>query len=89
VTAFDDGAASWIDENLFQRATSLDRVLVTCDDDFLAIADRWLRDGRTHAGLVFQSQRTLRVGRTIADLELIARVYEPSDIRDRVEYLPF
>jgi hypothetical protein len=40
------------------------------------------------AGVVFGEQLTLTVGKTIQDLEIIGRVYDPEDIASRVEFLP-
>ena len=40
------------------------------------------------AGLIYVHQEKLPAGKIIDDLELIAKIYEPEDMRDRVEYLP-
>ncbi len=82
------GAAAWEDERIFERATELGRVLFSQDRHLLGHAHRWLDEGRTFAGLVYGHQLDVSIGRAIDDLELIARVYEPEEMRDRVEYLP-
>ena len=87
-TAEEDASAELDDERLLARVTQLNRVLYTQDEDFLAIANRWLRDQRTFAGLIYGHQLRVPIGTAIADLELIARVGEPEDTRNRVYFLP-
>jgi len=88
VTCQEDGTTTLDDEILLKRATALGRVLFTQDDDFLAIAHHHQRTGHSFAGLIYGHQLDLSIGEAIRDLELIARVYEPEDLRNRVEYLP-
>jgi len=88
LTCRDDGTATWDDDRLLERATQLGRVLFTQDDDLLAIARRWQDEGRSFAGLAYGHQLDLTIGQAVRDLELIAAVYDPDDVRDRVEYLP-
>ena len=38
--------------------------------------------------MIFGEQLALTVGRCIRDLELIAKVYDPPDIANRIEFLP-
>jgi len=58
------------------------------DDDMLCEAARRIAVGETFAGVVYVHQNKLTVGKTIDDLELLAVVYEPGDMLNRVEYLP-
>src|SRR3954469_25517054 len=88
LTSREDGTTTWDDDRLLERANLLGRVLFSQDDDLLAIARRWQHAGRTYAGLIYGHQLRLSIGQAIRDLELIAQVYEPEDLRDRVEYLP-
>ncbi|GEM_PF-2360992 len=48
------------------------------------------RDGRGEqfGGVIYSHQLRITVGQAIRDLEVIAQVYEPSDMENRVEYLP-
>src|SRR5262245_30630783 len=59
------------------------RVLFTQDDDFLALA----ATGSEHAGLAYCRQNTRSIGEIIRALELIWEIYEPDEIRNRVEFL--
>ena len=88
VTAYEDGNAALDDEPLLHRATALGRIMVTQDDDFLAIASAWQAAGREFAGLVYAHQMRIGIGRFIADLELIAKASEASPLRSHVEHLP-
>jgi Domain of unknown function (DUF5615) len=88
LTAFEDGTAEIEDEQVLQRANVLGRCLFTQDDDFLAIAHRWLHEGREFAGLIYSAQLSITIGQAVRDLELIAKVLTPNDLRNRIEYLP-
>ena len=74
--------------DLLERATQLGRVFFSQDDDLLAIAHQWQCANRSFAGLVYGHQLDLSIGQAIRDPELSASVYDPDDMRDRVEYLP-
>jgi hypothetical protein len=89
LTAFEDGTATWDDEQILDRATQTGRVLFTQDDDFLVIADQWQQDGREFAGVVYAWPLGITIGQAIADLELIAKVFDPDDMRNRIEYIPY
>jgi hypothetical protein len=88
LTCRDDGTTTWDDEPLLERAAQLERVLFSQDDDLLAIARRWQKQNQSFAGLIYGHQLDLSIGQAVRDLELIAGVYDPDDIRDRVEYIP-
>ena len=88
ITAQDDGRGEEDDEILLERATALGRVVFTQDEDFLAIADAWQKQGREFSGVVYGHQLRVSPGSCVRDLELIAKCYEPSDMINRVEYLP-
>jgi len=88
LTAQEDESTRIGDEDLVDRATELNRVIVTSDHDFLAIADARQADGRCFSGVIFVHPLRVPIGVAVRDLELIARAGEPSDLADRVEFLP-
>src|SRR4051794_14752153 len=88
LTAAEDGAERHEDPDLLVRATELQRVLVTMDDDLLAIAAEWIRSGRSFTGVVYAHQLEITIGQAVRDLELLASVYESRDMENRVERLP-
>jgi hypothetical protein len=88
LTALEDGTEEFEDSPLLERAGELDRVLFTQDTDLLAVANQWNLNGKQFVGLFFGHQLQLTVGQAVRDLELAAKVLEPQDVRNLVEYLP-
>lgn len=88
LTAQEDGTGRLPDPALLDRAMAVGRVVFTHDKDFLREASRRQQSGDPFAGVVFADMRAVAIGQCINDLELIAQVYEPVDIANRVEFLP-
>jgi hypothetical protein len=88
ITAAEDGAGELGDPALLERATDLDRVLFTQDDDFLAEATRRQRQGQPFNGVIYAHQLHVSIGRCIRDLELVSKVGEPRDMVDQTLFLP-
>ncbi|MCG8584742.1 MAG: DUF5615 family PIN-like protein [Pirellulales bacterium] len=88
LTAQEDGGERFADQRLLERATALGRVLFSRDDDLLRIAAEWQERGTAFAGVIFAHQLNASIGTCVADLETIAKVCEPADLADCVEYLP-
>ena len=59
------------------------RVLVTFDDDFLALDAA----GASHSGIVFSQTGRRSVGELIESLVLIANVIEPEEMRNHIEFI--
>jgi predicted nuclease of predicted toxin-antitoxin system len=88
LTAQEDRSNELDDPILLDRATALGRALFTRDKDFLQEGARRQRLGIPFAGIIFAAQLDVTIGQCIADLELLAKVFEPADVANRVEYLP-
>jgi hypothetical protein len=88
LTAQEDGTTRWPDPQLLDRATSLGRILFTQDDDLLAEVTRRQRANIPFAGVIYAHQLHVSIGGCVHDLELIAKLAEPDEMRNRVEYLP-
>ena len=88
VTAQEDGAAEFKDPPLLDRATELQRILVTQDEDFLQEASRRHRAGETFFGIVYTHQLYVTIGECVTDLEIIAKDSDPDEWIGHVEYLP-
>jgi predicted nuclease of predicted toxin-antitoxin system len=88
LTAYEDVAAELDDELVLQRAHNFHRVFFTHDEDFLAIADRWLMAKRPFSGVIYSHQYRLTVRQLIVELELIAKAGDPAEMANRVEFLP-
>lgn len=69
------------DSQQLAYATQLDRVIVTEDRDFVALAHTPV----PHAGVILL-QRALSIGQSVEYLELMAQVTAPDEVRDRLIY---
>lgn len=87
--AQDNGGDCLSDSVLLDHASAIGRVLFSQDSDLLAEAKSRQVTGTHFAGLVYARQLGITIGQAIRDLELIAKVYDPVDIENRVEYIPF
>jgi predicted nuclease of predicted toxin-antitoxin system len=88
VTAQEDDRRHIADAVLLARATDLQRVLFSQDEDLLAEATRCQEQGISFAGVVYAHQLRITIGMCVQDLELIAKAAEPEELANRVEYLP-
>jgi len=88
LTAQEDGADAFPDADLLDRATQLDRVIFTFDDDLLAEARKRQRETKLFTGVIYAHPLRISIGRCVHDLELIAEVGGPEDLQNRVEFLP-
>jgi hypothetical protein len=88
LTAQEDGAREVDDDELLARATALNRLLFTQDNDFLTIAAGWQTSGRDFLAIVFCPQLRLGIGEIIDELELIAHCARSNDVRNCVIYIP-
>jgi predicted nuclease of predicted toxin-antitoxin system len=88
ITAQEDSATILDDDALLDRATAIGRVLFSMDTDLRREAVLRQRSGKNFSGVIAADQMGITIGQCIADLELIATVYDPEDIANRLEYLP-
>jgi hypothetical protein len=82
-TAAEAGLLGAPDESYVTLAASENRVIVTHDDDFLAIGAAGVR----HAGIAYCHQHARSVGELVNALVLIHSCLEPDEIENRVEFL--
>jgi predicted nuclease of predicted toxin-antitoxin system len=82
-TTTDAGLLEATDTKHIAFALAAGRVIFAEDDDFLALASA----GVEHAGIVYCHQNTRSIGQMIRALELIWEVYEPEEMRNRVEFI--
>ena len=88
MTAQEDAGARLEDVALLDRATALQRVLFSQDDDLLAIARERQATGVFCSGLIHGHQLAATVGKYVLDLELVCHVLDPEEMANRIEYLP-
>ena len=77
------------DSELLDRASEVGCVLFTRDFNLLQEATKRQREGKQFKGVIYAHQLRVSIGACIQNLELIAKVGEPEDLVDRVEFLPF
>ena len=77
LTAQEDGTATWQDSALLDRATQLNRVLFSQDEDLLIEAANRQRSRIPFAGLIYAPQLALSIGQFVEELELLAKVANP------------
>lgn len=83
VSVRDLGTLGDPDTTHLERASQLQRVLVTSDVDFL----RFAAEGLEHAGIIFGVQGDHSIGDWVKMLELVCFVYSAEEFKNHVEYL--
>jgi len=89
LTVIEDGRSEATDKELLERALGLDRLIVTQDIRFKALAQDWQRDEKSFAGLDFGHQLGATIGQYVDDLELIAKSSETGEWAGQVEHPAF
>lgn len=88
VTAYEDGRHRASDPELLDRATDLNRVLFSRDDDLVSEAVRRQRANVSFGGVIYAHQLRVPIGRVIDDLHLIATAADEADLVGIVQFLP-
>lgn len=88
VTAYEDKTHEFEDPDLLTRATELERVLFSQDEDLLIEAKRRQQQGVPFFGVIFAQQGAVSIGQCVKDLELLGILGEAEDVENRVVYLP-
>jgi predicted nuclease of predicted toxin-antitoxin system len=81
-TTTDAGLLGSTDPQQLAYALAGGRVIFTEDRDFLALAG-----GTEHAGIAYCDQGTRTIGQIVRGLELLWEVYEPEEMRNRIEFI--
>lgn len=77
------GRSSLPDPDQLAFAHAVDRVTVTFDADYLALH----RSGTDHAGIAWCPQEKYGIGMLVQLLELLYKVADSDQMRNRVEYI--
>ena len=88
ITAQEDGASTFLDPELLDRAAELQRALFTFDEDFLIEGARRQRDAIEFAGVIYARLLRVPVSECIRDLEIIAKAGDNADMVNGVLFLP-
>lgn len=77
-----------LDPAVLARATELERVLFSRDDDLLAIAHQRQKDDVSFSGVIYSHPRGIGIGDCVKNLEIIAQVSTSEDCLNQVQYIP-
>ncbi|MBD2359748.1 DUF5615 family PIN-like protein [Anabaena minutissima FACHB-250] len=88
LTVQEDGRTGFRDPLILERATELERVLFSQDEDFLAEANCLQAKQINFAGVIYAHKLRVSVGDCIRDLEIIAKTAYLEELKNRVQYLP-
>lgn len=88
LTAQEDDANRLTDDLLLERASQLNRPLVTHDIRLQALAEDWQQHGRPFCGLIFGHLMQVSIGQCVRDLELIAKATDDQDWTSTIVRLP-
>lgn len=88
ITVQTDGRSGLVDPEVLRRATELERVLFSRDDDLVAIARALQKRGSPFTGVIYAHPQTASIGDCVRDLELIAKACDPADCYGQVQFLP-
>lgn len=88
LTTQEDGHSGASDLDILDRATKLQRIVFTQDSDFLIEGNRRLQGGIEFGGIVYAHQLLVQIGDCVRDLEIIAKLGEPEEFLNRVQFLP-
>ena len=88
LTAYEDNSHELSDPALLTRATELQRILVTYDDDLLVEAHHRQAHDLDFFGLVYTRHLNLNIGKCIEDLTFISQAACLDDVYGQVIFLP-
>ena len=84
-----DGAATLDNSSPLDRAPEFNLPLYTHNADLLVESHRQRQASKSFAGVIYSHQLRGPVGKCVDDLELIAKNFDPDDLKNRVEFIPF
>ena len=82
-TSKDAGLLAAADEEHIRYARACQRVIFSCDDDFLSIASQ----GDEHAGIVYCHQRSRTIGQIVHGLVALSRSKTAEEMVGQIHFL--
>ena len=86
LTAQEDGREATDDNQILNRATELNHLLVTSDEDFFAIVSNRLKQSIPFTGVIFLRAQ-LSVGYAVENLEIYAKAGNLEDFVNKITFL--
>ena len=87
LTVQEDNRVGLADCLVLDRATELNRIVVSQDRDFLIEAQKRQVTGLDFTGVIYAHQLQVSIGECVRDLELIAKLGSPEEFKNRVQFL--
>ncbi len=88
VTTNQSGLEGADDETQLRAALDAGRVLATNNiRDFILLHNRWISEGRNHAGIIVFPQQAFSIGETVRRLARLISSIEAERMRNRLEWL--
>ncbi|MBN1318281.1 MAG: DUF5615 family PIN-like protein [Anaerolineales bacterium] len=88
LSAYEDGTCDWNDSALLDRASELERVLFTQDEDLIYEAVKRQREGVNFNGVIYAHQLRVSIGTCVDDLEVISKTGDSKDLLNGLFFLP-
>jgi hypothetical protein len=88
LTSQEDKTTEQSDEDLLEIAGLKNRILFSFDTDFLKITKNLKEKGIEFTGLIYAHPLRISIGKCINDLELIAKLGNPEEFKNKIEFLP-
>jgi len=88
LTAQEDSKDELDDKAMLFRASTLNRIVFTYDEDFLRESAALQESGQHFAGIIAIRSRRLSMQRCLTDLQLVCELCEPEELANLVYYLP-
>jgi predicted nuclease of predicted toxin-antitoxin system len=84
LTVQEDDRIGFSDPFILDRATELNRILFTQDDDFLTEANRRQQEKIYFTGVIYVHKLRISVGDCVHDLEIIAKLAYPDELANHI-----
>lgn len=81
------GNSGLSDEDQLVYAAKEHAVLFTHDMDLISIANKWIKAGKEHWGVIYVHQESLSIGQCIYRLKDYVDILEAEDMKNLVEFL--
>lgn len=85
-SARDVGNLGLSDEEQLLFANERKASIFTHDTDFLRIAVNWIKEGKTHYGIIYCHQKEYTIGECIRRLRLLVTILSIQDMLNHIEF---
>jgi len=82
VSAGELGYIGGSDDFHLRKASEMNAVILTHDNDYLIIAEKF-----DHNGIIFAHSKNVSIGQCVRGVELIANILTDKDMKNHVEFL--